>query len=90
MPPESLSTLCVAAIDEIRELEGRLDRAAPLGPADPVEVREDEQVLLDGERDVEVVELGRDTAVGARRLRLLGQVEAEHLELALRRRSTGP
>jgi hypothetical protein len=45
-------------------------------------VCEDEQVLLDGERGVEVVEPGRDAELGARLLGLLGQLEAEQLELA--------
>ena len=51
---------------------------------DPVEVREDEQVLLDGQRHVEVVELRRDAAAAARAcFDSSGQREAEHLELAL-------
>ena len=48
-----------------------------------VEVREDEQVLLDRQRHVEVVELRHDAAFGARRLGLAGQPVAEHLDLAL-------
>ena len=72
----------VAPVDEVRHLERALDRGAPLGAGDPVEVREDEQVLLDGQRHVEVVELRHDPALRAGRLRLLGQPEAEHLELA--------
>ena len=47
----------------------------------PVQVREDEQVLLDGERDVQVVELRRDAELRTRLLLLLGQAEPEHLEL---------
>ena len=85
-PPHAAGELVdprVAPVDELRHLERALDRLAPLGAADPVEVREDEQVLLDGQRRVEVVELRRDAALGARHLRLLGQPEAEHLELAL-------
>ena len=73
----------VAAVDEVRQLERALDRVAPLGASDPVEVREDEQVLLDRERHVEVVELRRDAELRARLLRLVRQPEAEHLELAL-------
>ena len=72
-----------APVAEVRELERPLDRVSPLVPGDAVEVREDAQVLLDGERHVEVVELGHDAALGPRRLRLAGQPEAEHLELAL-------
>ena len=45
-------------------------------------MREDEQVLLDGEADVEVVELRADTKLRARLLGLFGQTEAEHLDLA--------
>ena len=48
-----------------------------------VQVREDEQVLLDGQRDVEVVELRHDAHLRARLLGVLGQPVAEHLELAL-------
>ena len=70
-------------MDEVRHAEGALDRVAPLSPPDPVEVREDEQVLLHRQRHVEVVELGHDAALRPRRLRLLRQAEAEHLELAL-------
>ena len=54
-----------------------------LAPRDPVEVGEDEQVLLDGEGDVEVVELRDDPTARAGLLRLARQPEAEHLELAL-------
>ena len=61
-PPHAARELVdarVAPVDEVRHLERALDRVAPLGAADPVEVREDEQVLLDGQRHVEVVELRR-------------------------------
>ena len=51
--------------------------------ADPVQVCEDEQVLLDGQRHVEVVELRHDAALRAGLLRVLRQPVAEHLELAL-------
>ena len=57
MPPESLSTRLSRRSTRLAIVERALDRGPPLGAADPVEVREDEQVLLDGERDVEVVEL---------------------------------
>ena len=46
-------------------------------------MREDEQVLLDGQGHVEVVELRGNSALRARGLGLLGEPEAEHLELAL-------
>ena len=46
-------------------------------------MREDEQVLLHGQRRVEVVELRRDSALGAGGLRLLRKAKAEHLDLAL-------
>jgi hypothetical protein len=46
-------------------------------------VSEDEQVLLYGQGDVEVVELGRHAALRPGGLRLRGELEAEHLELAL-------
>ena len=73
----------VAAIDEVGELERMLDRVPPLRPRNAVEMREDEQVLLDGERHIEVVELRHDPALRPGRLRLAGQRESEHLELAL-------
>ena len=82
-PARELVDARVAAVAEVRDLERALDRGAPVGARDPVEVREDEQVLLDGERRVEVVELRDDAALRARHLRLARQPEAEHLELAL-------
>ena len=63
-------------------VERALDRGLALAAREAVEVREDEQVLLDGQRRVEVVELRRDAHLRARLLRLAGQREAEHLELA--------
>ena len=83
IPPESLSTRVSRRSTRFAISSARLDGRAPLGASDAVEVREDEQVLLDGQRHVEVVELRYDAALGARRLRLLGQPEAEHLDLAL-------
>src|SRR5207237_7531277 len=71
-PAGELVDLVGAAVDEVRELERALDRFAPLVARDPVEVREDEQVLLDSQRHVEVVELRRDAALRASDLRLLG------------------
>ena len=85
-PPHAAGELVdprIAAIGEDRHLERALDRRAPVGAADPVEVGEHEQVLLDRQSRVEIVELRRDAALGARHLRLLRQAEAEHLELAL-------
>ena len=73
----------VAAVDELRHLERPLDRRAALGAADPVEVREHEQVLLDRERHVEIVELRHDPALRARDLRLGRKREAQNLDLAL-------
>ena len=58
-PARELVDARVAPVAEVRDLERALDRRVPLVPRDPVEVREDEQVLLDGERHVEVVELRR-------------------------------
>src|SRR4029077_9288728 len=68
---------------EIRQLERAFDRGLPVMAADPVQVREDEQVLFDGQRDVEVVELRHYTALRAGLLRVLRQPVAEYLELAL-------
>jgi hypothetical protein len=54
----------------------------PVSGGDPVEVREHEQVLLDGQRHVEVVELGDDAHLRPGLLGVLRQPVAEHLELA--------
>ena len=83
MPPDSSSTRVSRRSAQVRDLERALDRRRALVPAEPVEPREHAQVLLDGERRVEVVELGDDAALGPRLLRLAGQPVAEHLELAL-------
>ena len=67
-PPHAARELVdagVAPVDELRHLERALDRVVPLVPADPVEVREDEQVLRHRQRRVEVVEL-RATPSSAR------------------------
>src|SRR5581483_2717179 len=79
----------VAALPQVRDLERALDRRLPLVAADAVQVGEDEQVLLDGQRHVEVVELGRDAALGPRLLRLPRQLEPEHLDRALVRDRLG-
>ena len=85
-PPHAAGELvdaAVSAIDELGHLQRPLDGVPALGASDPVQVREDEEVLLDRQRDVEVVELRRDAELRARLLRLVGQLEAEHLDLAL-------
>jgi hypothetical protein len=63
-----LVDLGVAPVGELRQLDRALDGVMPLAARDPVEVGEDDKVLLDGERDVEVVELGYDAALRARLL----------------------
>jgi hypothetical protein len=73
----------VPPIHEVRHLQRPLDRCAAVCSPDPIEVGEDEQVLLDRQRRVEVVELRRDAALRACDLGLLGQPEAQDLELAL-------
>src|SRR6266511_3319365 len=73
----------VATVDEVCHFQRPLDRRAALGAADPVEVSEDEEVLLHGERHVEVVQLRRDAELNAGLLRLFRQPEAEHFQLAL-------
>ena len=82
MPPDSSSTFASRrsvrfAISSARSIAALRSRARHA-----VEVREDEQVLLDGERRVEVVGLRRDAHLGARLLGVAGQRVAEHLELA--------
>ena len=59
-PPHAARQLVgarVAAVAQPRHLERALDRVLALAARDPVEVREDAQVLLDRQRRVEVVEL---------------------------------
>ena len=90
IPPESLSTRVSRrstrfAISSARSIAARRSRAA-----DPVEVREDEQVLLDGQRRVEVVELRRDAELGARLLRLAREAGSRAPRARPRRRSTAP
>ena len=82
-PAGELVYAAVSPIDEVRHLERALDRRAPVGSGDPVEVREDEQVLLDGQRRVEVVELRHDPALRPGGLGLRRKLEPEHLEFAL-------
>jgi hypothetical protein len=85
-PPHAAGELVdagIAPVGQLRHHERPLDRVSALPARDPVEVGEDEQVLLHGERHVEVVELRRDAELSAGLLRLVRQLEAEHLELAL-------
>ena len=82
IPPESLSTRLSRRSTRFAISSARSIAARRSARGDPVEVREDEQVLLDGQRRVEVVELRRDPALRAGDLGLLGKPEAEHLELA--------
>ena len=81
--PESVSTRESRRSASFAIWSARSISLAPLAPSDPVEVGEDEQVLLHGQRDVEVVELRRDAELRPRLLRLLRQPVAEQLELAL-------
>ena len=86
-PPHAAGELVdprVAAVDEVRDLERALDRRRALGRGDAVEVREDEQVLLDGQRRRRGCRAGARRRICARAcFDSLGQPEAEHLELAL-------
>ena len=56
-----------AAVAQAGEVERAVDRGADVG--DPVEARVDGEVVLDGDVDVEVVELGDDAHLGAGGLR---------------------
>src|SRR4051812_19439354 len=78
-----LGDLRLAPRAEVGEGERSLDRLLALAAGHAVEVAEDEQVLLDGQRLVEVVELRHDAHLRARLLGVLGQLVAEDLELAL-------
>ena len=82
IPPDSSSTLAVRRSSSLAIFSARSTAAAALGAPQAVEMGEDAQVLLDGERRVEVVELRHDAHLGARDLRLGGQLVAEHLDLA--------
>ncbi len=55
--PAELVHLGLAAIAQIGDLQRAVDRRPALASRHAVEVRENEQVLLHGQRDVEVVEL---------------------------------
>ena len=81
--PAELVDLGVAAIAQVGDLQRAVDRRPSLASRHAVEVREHEQVLLDCQRHVEVVELGHHPHLRARLLRVLGQPEAEHLQLTL-------
>ena len=78
-----LVDLALAAVLQVRDVERAVHRLLALALRHAVEVGEDEEVLLDGERHVEVVELGDDAHLGAGLLRVVGQPVAEDLELAL-------
>ena len=71
----------VAAVVQPREVERAVDGGGDV--RDPVEAREDREVVLDRDVDVEVVELRHDAHLGPGLLRLAGQLVAEHAELAL-------
>ena len=73
--PAELVDLGVAAIAQVGDLQRAVDRRPSLASRHAVEVREHEQVLLDGQRDVEVVELRHHPHLRARLLRVLGQPE---------------
>ncbi len=83
IPPESSSTRAPRRSTSFASSSARWIASRRSARPNPVEVREDEQVLLDRERDVEVVELRRDAELRPRLLRLLRQREAEQLQLAL-------
>ncbi len=69
-----------AAVAQAGQVEAAVDGGADV--LDPVEPRVDGEVVLDGDVDVEVVELGDDAHLRPRRLRLAGQLVAEHPQLA--------
>ena len=69
-----------ATVAQARQVERPVDRGADVG--DPVEAGEDGQVVLDGDVDVEVVELRHDAHLGAGRLGVAGQLVAERPQLA--------
>ena len=69
-----------AAVAQAGEVERAVDGGADV--VDPVEPREDSEVVLDGDVDVEVVELGDDAHFGPGRLRLTRQLVPEHPQLA--------
>ena len=80
-PAGELVDRVAAAVAQAGEVERPVDRGADV--LDPVEAGEDREVVLDGDVDVEVVELGDDAHLRARRLRFAGQLVAEHPQLAL-------
>ena len=81
MPPESLSTASWRRSVQPRELEAAVHGGAHV--LDPVEAREHGEVVLHRHVDVEVVELRHHAHLGARLLRLAGQLVAEHRRSAL-------
>ena len=89
IPPGELVDAVAAPLDELRHHEGALDRLLPIAAVDPVQVREDEQVLLDRQGRVQVVELRRHAQLRTRLLRLPRELEPKHLDLALVRDRLG-
>ena len=69
-----------AAVAQPRQVERRVDRGGDV--LDPVEAGEDREVVLDGDVDVEVVELGDDAHHRPRRLRFARQLVVEDAQLA--------
>ena len=69
-----------AAVAQAGQVEAAVDRGADV--LDPVEAGVDGEVVLDGDVDVEVVELGDDAHLGPGRLRVAGQLVAQHPQLA--------
>jgi hypothetical protein len=75
--------LRVAPVREVRDLERTFDGGLALVARHAVQVREHAQVLLDRERDVEVVELRHDAAQRACLFAAGRHREAEDLDLPL-------
>jgi hypothetical protein len=74
--------LGVAAITEVGDRQGTVDRRAAFRARHAVQVGEHGQVLLHREHRVEVVLLRHDAHLRPRGLRLARQRKAEHLQLA--------
>ena len=87
MPPGELVDGVASAVAQAGQLEGAVDRGADV--LDAVEARVHRQVVLDGDVDVEVVELGDDAHLGAGGLGVGGQLVAQHPQLARVRQSPG-
>jgi hypothetical protein len=81
MPPESLSARVSARSASVAISSARtssVDGGPALGGRDAVQAREDAQVVADGQRRVEVVELRHHAHLRPGHLALLGQDVAEH------------